>query len=104
MIFATSRPLACLLAALIFLLTTACKKTDELFTFFIEDEEDIFIDTPFAFPINTLLPIQAVPVTTNQSQEFSQNNTHADKVKNVSLDRLTLTITDPAGKTFSFLK
>jgi hypothetical protein len=43
-------------------------------------------------------------VTTNSSAEFENNNTKADLVKDVKLKELTLTITDPTAKTFSFLK
>jgi hypothetical protein len=55
-------------------------------------------------PLNLPFEIGTPDVTTNSSQEFSNNNTAPNLVKEVTLQELTLTITAPAGKTFSFLK
>lgn len=55
-------------------------------------------------PLNLPFEVGTPDVTTNSSQEFSNNNTTPNLVKEVTLQELTLTITAPAGKTFSFLK
>lgn len=84
---------------------SSCKKIDELLTFYIEDEETITFPAQFSngFPIGTLLPLSPVTVKTNSETELSNNNTNADLVKDVKLDKLTLTQTDP-NQNFDFLK
>ncbi len=55
-------------------------------------------------PLNLPFEIGTPDVTTNSSQEFSNNNTAPNLVKEVTLEEITFTITAPSGKTFSFLK
>ena len=43
-------------------------------------------------------------VTTNSSQQFDNNNTAASLIKEIKLEELKLTVTNPGNKTFSFLK
>ena len=83
-------------------LIAGCDEVDKLLTFTITDETDFTIET--ASPLNIPLPISTPDITTNSSQEFQNNNTRADLVKDVRLEQLKLTITDPQNKTFSFLK
>lgn len=52
------------------------------------------------FPLDFFTP----DVTTNAESEFEANDTRKDKVKEVSLDELVLTITAPEGRSFDFLK
>lgn len=82
-------------------LNLSCKKLNELLTFEISNSENITI--PASGLVN--LPIiSPVPVTVNSQESFENNNTNANLVKDVSLRKLTLTITDPAAENFNFLK
>lgn len=81
----------------------ACEEVDKLLTFHISDRTSITIESS-ASPI--LLPIQ-IPtpeVTSNSQQQYENNNTTASLVKDVKLEQLKLTITDPPSQTFGFLK
>ncbi|NVO32604.1 hypothetical protein [Hymenobacter lapidiphilus] len=90
-----------LLPLLGFLIFSGCKKINELLTFEISDSQNIkipasgLVTPPFVSPI-------AVPVRSEEN--FKNNNTRADLVKDVSLTKLTLTITDPAAENFNFLR
>ncbi|MFC5271307.1 hypothetical protein [Adhaeribacter terreus] len=84
---------------------TACDKVDKLLTFYIEDEQTIEIPSQLSngFPLGTLIPLSPVAVNTNSESEFANNDTRADLVKDVSLDKLKLSLTDP-NQNFDFLK
>lgn len=79
-----------------------CSKIDELLTFTISDQTNFTVES--SSPLNLPLDIVTPEVTTDSEQQFENNNTSASLVKDVRLQELRLTITDPAGKTFSFLK
>ena len=92
-----------LLLPLAFLLVfTGCKKIQQLLTFYIEDSQSIRIPaTPLFGTVASLTPL----TVTNKSEEsFKNNNTRADMVKDVTLNRLALTVTDPTGQNFDFLQ
>lgn len=93
------------LIALLAISFTACDKVDKLLTFYIEDEQTIEIPSQLSngFPLGALIPLSPVAVNTSSYAEFSNNNTRADLVKDVSLNKLTLTLTDP-DDTFDFLQ
>ncbi|MBF9223834.1 hypothetical protein [Hymenobacter ruricola] len=82
----------------LFLLVVGCKKIDQLLTFTVDTTQSVEVP---AFPGTNLLA--PVTVTTNSAASFQNNKTSKDKVKDVYLDQLVLTITNPAGKTFDFL-
>ena len=88
------------LIALIFMF--ACKGVDDLLTFTISHETNFTIAN--SAPLNLPVELQTPDVTTNSSQEFGNHDTKAELVKDVKLEQVKLTITDPTGKTFSFLK
>ena len=94
---------ALLLAPLALLLVfTGCKKIQQLLTFYIEDSQNIRIPaTPLFGSVVALTPLT---VATKSEDSFKNNNTRADLVKNVSLNKLSLTITDPSGQNFDFLQ
>lgn len=79
----------------------SCGKSGGLW-FIVENEAPIqikstvLVDIPFE--------IATPEVTTNSSEEFENAGTRASLVRNVNLKELTLSITNPEGKTFSFLK
>lgn len=80
----------------------SCDEVDRLLTFKINDQTAFRIEG--ATPVNLPLEVPTPAVTSNSRQQFENNNTHADLVKDVRLDQAKLTITDPEGKTFGFLK
>jgi len=83
------------------LLAVSCKKIEQLLTFYIDDTENIKVAANSPLGLNMLSPV-AVPTQSNQ--KFANNNTSADLVKDVSLDKLTLTIADPNTENFDFLR
>ncbi|HEV7622288.1 MAG TPA: hypothetical protein VGO09_11155, partial [Flavisolibacter sp.] len=79
----------------------SCKKISQLLTFDISDSQTIQI--PPSSPVNAPV-ISPVPVSTNSQQTFQNNHTTASLVKNVSLQKLTLTVTSPSSGNFDFVK
>ncbi len=76
---------------------------DKLFTFNISDQTTITVDkvlTPVTLPFDIWTP----NITTNSEQEFENNDTKIELVKEIILKDLMLTITSPTDKTFSFLE
>lgn len=84
------------------LFLSSCDAVDDLLTFNISNEASIKIKS--TSPINLPTEIIMPDVTTNSSAEFENNKTKASLVKDVKLRSLQLSITDPADKTFTFLK
>jgi hypothetical protein len=80
----------------------ACNKIDDLLTFSISNQATFRV--PSSSPLNLPLEVLTPDIATNSSQEFQNNNTKADLVKDVKLSELKLSIANPSGKTFSFLK
>lgn len=96
-----SRKLAFVLfAALLHL--TGCEEVEDLLTFYVNDQTRIRIEStsPLSLPLEVATPA----VTSNSQQQYQNNNTRADLVRDVKLEQLKLTIEAPQGKTFSFLK
>lgn len=79
-----------------------CSEIDELLTFRISHQTSMTIQS--ASPLNLPVSVPTPAITTNSSQQFQNNNTRADLVKDVRLEDLSLTITSPSSKTFSFLR
>lgn len=88
--------------AFLALLIVSCNEVDKLLTFTISNQTEFKINS--GIPFNTPFEVPTPDVTTNSTTEFSNNNTKADLVKDVKLQELKLTITNPIDKTFSFLK
>lgn len=87
---------------LVAILLSACKDVDKLLTFRINDITDIRIES--SSPLNLPVEIPTPAVTSNSQQQYENNNTAKNLVKDVKLEEVKLTITDPPSKTFSFLK
>ncbi|MDO7850351.1 hypothetical protein [Hymenobacter convexus] len=83
---------------LLFLAVVGCKKVDQLLTFTVDTSQSVVIPGYF---VNAQLP--AVTVTTNSADSFKNNKTSKDKVKDVYLDQMVLTVTNPANSNFDFL-
>jgi len=81
---------------------SSCSLVDKLLTFTISNTATIKIES--GLPVGGVFEIVTPDITTNSSKEFENNNTKANLVKDVKLNSLNLTITDPSGKSFSFLK
>lgn len=85
----------------VFLFLTGCSIFNALITFEIENSAEFTVPASIA----AIEVLDSSPdVQTSSQQTFENNNTRADLVENVKLSELTLTITDPDGRTFSFLK
>ncbi|WP_101444746.1 hypothetical protein [Pontibacter ramchanderi] len=83
-------------------IATSCDKIDDLLTFYIDQEETIRIESNF--PIGVVTPLSPIPVKTNSSETFKNNKTRAELVKDVSLNRLTLSVAEPTDENFDFLR
>jgi hypothetical protein len=92
-----------IVVSIVFLGTFSCSKIKELLTFTVNDTSEVVIENdilPFSLPVEIWLP----PITTNSEEEFANNNTSANLVKDVFITHLDLEIKSPTDKTFSFLK
>ncbi|SFQ76062.1 hypothetical protein [Hymenobacter arizonensis] len=89
-----------LLAPLVlFLALVGCKKIDKLLTFNVDVAQSVTIP---GFFVGAQLP--PVSVTTGSAESFRNNKTSREKVKDVYLSRMVLTVTNPSGSTFDFLE
>ncbi|MBF9239230.1 hypothetical protein I2I05_17635 [Hymenobacter sp. BT683] len=89
-----------LLAPLVLLLVfVGCKKIDKLLTFNVDVTQSVTI--PGYFVGAQLAPVS---VTTKSEDSFRNNKTSRDKVKDVYLDKMVLTVTNPSGANFDFLE
>jgi hypothetical protein len=92
-----------LLLPLLVLSLGSCKKILDLLTFQISDSTSFQIPAT-GLVAGTLLTLPGITVPSSSSDTFKANNTSADYVQDVTLDKLSLTVTDPAGQNFDFLK
>lgn len=83
-------------------LTSGCKKVLGLLEFNVEDSQTITV--PRTVPFGQFFPLSPVTVPSSSKSTYSNNGTSADYVQDVTLDKLTLTITNPQGQNFDFLK
>jgi hypothetical protein len=90
------------IAAFLVLLLASCELVDKLLTFTISNQVKFTINS--GLPIDSPLDVATPDVTTNSSIEFNNNSTSAELVKDVKLEELRLSITNPEDKTFTFLK
>ena len=89
-----------LLAPLVLLLAViGCKKVNQLLTFTVDVTQSVDIAGYF---VGAQLP-KPVVVTTKSEDSFRNNKTTRDKVKNVLLDKMVLSVTNPRDSTFNFL-
>jgi hypothetical protein len=88
--------------ALLTLMIVGCDDVDKLLTFYINHQATFKVES--SSPLNLPIVLSTPDITTNSSQTFDNNNTSASHVKDIKLEEIKLTITNPSGKTFSFLK
>jgi hypothetical protein len=86
----------------VFISLCQCSKVNELLTFFISDQTTLRIEN--TAPVNLPFEVPTPEISTNSNQKFENNHTSANLVKDIKLNELRLTITNPVNKTFSFLK
>jgi hypothetical protein len=79
-----------------------CKKLNKLTQFNIDFTSEAVI--PSSIGINLPIDIQTPPVTTNSETTFEVNDTRKDKIEQIMLTDLNLTITSPQSQDFSFLE
>ncbi|GAA4347969.1 hypothetical protein GCM10023185_03440 [Hymenobacter saemangeumensis] len=79
-----------------------CKKIQQLLTFTVKHSQTIQIPAIPASTQGTLVTLP--PVTVDNSKTYGDNNTRADLVKDVSLHKLSLSISSPSGQNFDFLQ
>jgi len=91
-----------LILSLFALFIFSCSVVDSLFTFTMDEQTTFTI--PAGIPVNTPLDLTTPDIASNSSTVFENNNTRADLVKDIKLKELKLTVTNPANKSFSFLK
>src|SRR5688500_17451142 len=89
-------------ALIMVVLLTGCNDVEDLLTFHFSDRTQIHIQS--ASPLNLPVEIATPAITSSSHQQFENNNTKAELVRDVKLEQLKLTIVSPTGKTFSFLK
>jgi hypothetical protein len=84
------------------LLVISCSVVDQLLTFSLDNQ--VSFTVPAGFPVNTPVELLTPSISSNSTTVFENNDTRAELVKEVKLKEFKLTITNPSGKTFSFLK
>lgn len=93
---------AVIVLAILALFIVSCNEVDKLLTFNISNQTTFKINS--GLPFNSPFEVATPDVTTNSTSEFKNNNTNVNLVKDVKLQELKLSITNPTDKTFSFLK
>lgn len=92
-----------LLLPLLLLSGVGCKKIASLLSFQVNDSSSFTIPgTPFITGASLNIPV--VTVRTTAQTTYKSNNTSAAYVQDVTLDKLTLTVTNPTTQNFDFLK
>lgn len=80
-----------------------CKKILSLISFKVNDSSSFTIPgTPFITGASLNIPVLTVRTTAQST--YKNNNTSAAYVQDVTLDALTLTVTNPSTQNFDFLK
>lgn len=91
------------LLPLLLLSVMSCKKIVNLLTFKVSDSSSFTIPgTPFITGAAINFPVLTVRTTAQST--YQNNKTSAAYVEDVTLDQLTLTVTNPSTQNFDFLK
>lgn len=88
--------------AIVCFFLVSCKKIDELtqFNLTFDNEAIIPASTGVNLPFNVVMPEQE----TNAEQAFEVNDTRKDKIEEIFLRELKLSVNKPNGEDFSFLQ
>lgn len=84
------------------LFSQSCDEVDELLTFTIKNQTELEIENQI--PVDTPFNVPTPDINSQSSQTFESNNTAASMVKEITLEKLELSIVSPDDFTFSFLK
>ena len=86
-----------------FLFLAGCKQIDKLLTFNINQSQTITVPKAAIIPGLTVI---GAPVTINADtkEEFRKQNTAAELVKDVTLNKIVMNMQSPANEDFGFLK
>ena len=87
---------------IIFSILSGCKKASEFTQFTIAYDESVTIQSSagISLPFDVLTP----DMQTNSESKFESNDTRKDKIEEIKLTKLNLTLTSPTTGDFSFLK
>jgi hypothetical protein len=66
-------------------------------------DENFQTTIPASSPVDLPFTINIPEQTTNSEAEFASNDTRKDKIQQIILEELTISITSPQGEDFSFL-
>jgi hypothetical protein len=88
-----------LLLLLVITVCSGCKK--KLTQFYMDYNMSAIIQS--SVPVSSPFTINTPQTITNSEFEFESNDTRKDRIREILLKELTLTITSPQGQTFSFL-
>jgi hypothetical protein len=66
-------------------------------------DENFQATIPSSSPVDLPFTIYTTEQTTNSELEFESNDTRKDKIQQIVLEKLIITITSPQGEDFSFL-
>lgn len=83
-------------------LGVGCKKLASLLSFKVSDSTSFTI--PATSALGTSVSLPGVAVNSTSQSTYQNNNTSAKYVQDVTLDQLTLTVTNPTTQNFDFLK
>ena len=81
-----------------------CKKAREVINFQITDSQSFTVPSTLPVIPGTLFPLPARTVPSTAQTAYASKGTTSDLVENVTLEEFTLTITNPTGQNFDFLK
>jgi len=84
------------------LLIFSCKKVDKLTQFDMNYDSSVIVESTFG--MNVPFNIYTPNITTNSESTFESNDTRKDLIESINLKTLTMTISNPEGDDFSFLK
>lgn len=79
----------------------ACKKIKSIKTFTLNYSSEVTV--PGTLGVNTPFDIFTPEIATNSEAAFQGNDTRADLVKTIILDKVKLTLTSPSGSSLNFL-
>jgi hypothetical protein len=78
---------------------SGCKRGRGIeFSYSLSRQFDVNNGMPINLPIDILLP----DIESNSEKEFTQNDTRSDKIKDIKLTNISLTIVNPPNQRFSF--
>ena len=93
------------LLALVLVAAPGCEKILDLLSFTVSDSQIFTVPAaPLPVVVGQLITLPPVTVASTAKTTYANNGTAADYVQDVTLDRLALTITNPASQNFDFLR